>query len=70
VGALAFAKAAIPADAQLSAEFQPPFEAAASKLTAALDDVSPLLLTASKVLEERKGKPTSPVKVSLPLPGL
>jgi wobble nucleotide-excising tRNase len=68
VEALAIAKAAIPAAAQLSAEFQPPFETAAATFTAALDNVSPLLVTALKALQERKGAPTSPVTIALPSP--
>ncbi|WMT76061.1 AAA family ATPase [Bradyrhizobium sp. Ash2021] len=66
VETLAIAKAAIPAAAQLSAEFQPPFETAASAFTAALDNVSPLLVTALKAFRERKGAPTSPVTMALP----
>lgn len=66
VDALAAARAAIPAAAQLSAEFQPPFEMAAATLTAALDTVSPLLFTALEALRKRKEAPTTPVTVSLP----
>lgn len=66
VEALAIARAAIPAAAQLSAEFQPPFESAAKAFNNALENVSPLLLTALKSLRERKGAPTSPVAVELP----
>lgn len=66
--ALAIAKAAIPAAAQLSAEFQPPFKTEAIKFTAALEDIRPLLATASQALQDRKGTPTTPVPVSLPPP--
>lgn len=66
VEALAVARAAIPAAAQLSAEFQPPFETAAVALTAALDTVSPLLSTALEALRKRKEAPTTPVAISLP----
>jgi wobble nucleotide-excising tRNase len=66
VEALAAAKAAIPAAAQLSAEFQPAFESAASELTVALDDVSPLLTTALNALRERQRTPTNSVAVALP----
>ena len=64
--ALNIARAAIPAAAQLSAEFQPPFEAAASAFTAGLDNISPLLMISLRALRERKGAPTSPVVVALP----
>ncbi|MCK1397099.1 AAA family ATPase [Bradyrhizobium sp. 4] len=66
VEALNIARAAIPAAAQLSAEFQPPFETAASALTVALDDIAPLLMTSLNALRERKSAPTSPVAVELP----
>jgi wobble nucleotide-excising tRNase len=66
VEALAIARAAIPAAAQLSAEFQPPFETAAEMFTIALDKVSPLLETALKALKERKSAPTSPIPIALP----
>ncbi|BBO09238.1 AAA family ATPase [Bradyrhizobium sp. TM102] len=68
VEALNIARAAIPAAAQLSAEFQPPFETAASALTVALDDIAPLLMTALNALRERKFAPTSPVAIDLPAP--
>lgn len=64
--ALGIAKAAIPRAAQLSAEFQPPFEAAAAALNSALDDVSPLLSAAMDALKSRKTTPTTPVVLALP----
>lgn len=64
--ALNIAKAAVPAAASLSAEFQPPFEAAAGKLTTALDDVTPLLLSALKSLRARQRTPTTAVTPNLP----
>lgn len=66
VEALAIAKAAIPAAAQLSAEFQPPFEAAASEFNAAVDAVIPLLAQALNALRERRRAPTNIVTLSLP----
>jgi wobble nucleotide-excising tRNase len=63
---LAVAKAAIPRAAQLSAEFQPPFETAAANLYAALDDVSPLLSSALDALKARKAAPTTAIAVTLP----
>ncbi|WP_235884944.1 MULTISPECIES: hypothetical protein [Bradyrhizobium] len=58
--ALAAAKTAIPAAAQLSAEFQAQFKAAVLTFTAALDDVRPLMLTVLSALRERKDAPTRP----------
>jgi wobble nucleotide-excising tRNase len=66
VEVLNIAKSAIPAAAQLSSEFQPSFEAAASNLTAALDDVRPLLVAALEALQQRKGVPTTALAVQLP----
>jgi wobble nucleotide-excising tRNase len=66
VEVLTTAKAAVPAAAQLSAEFQPPFEAAASAFNNALDSVSPLLEIALKALQERGATPTNTVPISLP----
>lgn len=63
--ALVGAKAAIPAAAQLSGEFQPPFKAAAARLTSALDNISPLLEPLLKALQKRKVTPTNPVTVPL-----
>jgi wobble nucleotide-excising tRNase len=68
VDALDIAKTAIPAAAQLSAEFQPAFKTAASAFTTALDNVIPLLTTALAALLERKGSPTSPVTIAIPSP--
>lgn len=59
--------AAIPAAAQLSAEFQPTFEAAASALSAALADGRPLLAAAAKALGDRKTRPTTPNTPELPV---
>ncbi|SCB53032.1 Wobble nucleotide-excising tRNase [Bradyrhizobium yuanmingense] len=66
VEALAVAQIAIPAAAQLSAEFQPQFEAAVLTFTAALDDVRPLMVTVLRALRERKDAPTRPVTIPLP----
>lgn len=66
VEALNSTRAAIPAAAQLSAEFQPAFEAAASALMAALDDIAPLLTTSVGALRDRADAPTKPVAVELP----
>jgi wobble nucleotide-excising tRNase len=62
---LAITEAAIPAAAQLSAEFQPAFKSAASTLNAALKEVKPILMTALNSLRERKAAPTRTVDVSL-----
>lgn len=61
------ATAAIPAAAQLSAEFQPTFEAAALALSAALTDVRPLIAAATKALRDRKSMPTTPNAPALPV---
>jgi wobble nucleotide-excising tRNase len=66
IEAVAIARAAIPAAAQLSAEFQPPFEAAAVDLMAALGEIEPVLLAALDALKERKAAPTEPVTPVLP----
>jgi wobble nucleotide-excising tRNase len=66
VEALAICRAAIPAAAQLSEEFQPQFKAAASRFATALEDVSPLLATTLEALPNRKATPTNPVPISLP----
>jgi wobble nucleotide-excising tRNase len=64
--AVAIATAAVPTAAQLSAEFQPAFEAEAAKLVAALHDVSPLLEMAVTALQARQATPTSVTKIDLP----
>lgn len=58
--------AAIPAAAQLSAEFQPTFEAASAALYASLTEARPLVVTALDALKERQIKPTTPLTVALP----
>lgn len=58
--------AAVPAAAQLSAEFQPPFEAAAATLLRALAAGLSLLDTALQALQAREATPTMPVVVALP----
>lgn len=63
---LDIAIAAVPAAAQLSAEFQPPFEAAAANLSTALAAALSLLETALQALQAREATPTTPVAVSLP----
>jgi wobble nucleotide-excising tRNase len=64
--ALAIARAAIPAAAQLSAEFQPPFKAAAPKLVEALEKLDPFVEGAVEQLRERKAVPTTVVEDTLP----
>ena len=63
---LDLASAAVPAAAQLSAEFQPAFKAAAAALTSAIAGLRPVLSTALSALRDRKAAPMTPVQVSLP----
>lgn len=63
---LDIAIAAVPAAAQLSAEFQPSFEAAAATLSTVLAAGRSLLDTALQALQARGATPTTPVAVILP----
>lgn len=63
---LDMAVAAIPAAAQLSAEFQPTFEASATVLSVALSEIRPHLVSAMEALKERQTKPTTPLTSALP----
>lgn len=62
---LDLAGAAIPAAAQLSAEFQPTFEVSATVLSTALSEIRPHLVSAMEALKERQVKPTTPLTPAL-----
>lgn len=56
----------VPKAAELSAEFEAPYKAAAKKLDAAFEDINPLVAEALRALNARLASPTAAISVELP----